>query len=244
MIRPVAPTEGGPARPAGAPARQWNPDRALQRLQALPRESLTPAGAAEDSTRAHVTHCLAQALPESPSQAARIRADLARAGDHHPLAYERVAAIRYAGMMASLIVFGTLTIIVPRPVEPWCLSGLAIGMFASWRIPVWRLRRRSASRLDAIERGIPDLVDLVSLCLGQGLDAEASLATAGRELRSIHPALADELTIVCRKAKLASLETALEEFEQRIDLPELRSLVTRLLAAQEKEGALAGSKRD
>jgi tight adherence protein C len=105
------------------------------------------------------------------------------------------------------------------------------------------LRRRAASRVDAIERGIPDLVDLVSLCLSQGLDAETTVAAVGRELRSLHPALADELAIVCRKAKLTSLETALEEFEQRIDLPAIRPLVTRLLAAQD-DGALASTNRD
>jgi tight adherence protein C len=244
MIRSVTPAEGRPSRTDGAQSRQWSSERALKRLQSLPPESLTlSSAAAENSTRAHITLCLARALPESKSQAERIRADLERAGDHQPLAYERLAATRYAGMMASLIVFGTLTIIVPRPIEPWCLSGLAIGMFASWRIPVWRLRRRAAHRLDAIERGIPDLVDLVFLCLSQGLDAEATLATAGRELRPIHPALADELAIVCRKAKLSSLETALEEFERRIDLPEIRSLVSRLLAAED-DGAPISTKHE
>ena len=49
----------------------------------------------------------------------------------------------------------------------------------------------------------------------------------------MHPALSDELAIVCRQAELDRLEVALEHFEQRIDLPEVRSLVSRLLEADE-----------
>ena len=74
-------------------------------------------------------NCIARALPETKSRAARIRADMKRAGDYQPLAYQRLAAIRYVGMMASLIVFGTLTICVSPQSEPPCLAALALGMF-------------------------------------------------------------------------------------------------------------------
>jgi pilus assembly protein TadC len=50
-------------------------------------------------------------------------------------------------------------------------------------------------------------------------------------MRATHPALSDELAIVCRQTDLDNLEAALENFEQRIDLPEVRALVSRLLQA-------------
>ncbi len=195
----------------------------------------------EDSTLAHVTRCLAEALPETNARIARIQTTLRRAGQFEPLAYQKLAAVRYAGMLVSLVVFGTLTIIAPPAAEPWCVLALSVGMLASWRLPLWRLHRRAARRIDAIERGLSDLTDLIAVCLGQGLSVKSTLETASRELAPIHRELADELAIVCRQAELGSLESALEDFETRIDLPEIRALVTRLMAADVSGGAESSS---
>jgi tight adherence protein C len=108
-------------------------------------------------------------------------------------------------------------------------------MLASWWLPVWSARRRAARRIDEIEQAIPDLLDMINVCLSQGLNVPSALATASRELRPIHPALSDELEIACRQAELDSLEAALENFERRLDLQEIRSLVSRLLQADEIE---------
>jgi tight adherence protein C len=232
MIKPVTPPESRrseTARPR-CPAREWSPDRALARLASQPLDDrVLDSAEVAGSSFAHVMNCVASALPETTARAARIRADLKWAGDYQPLAYQRLAAIRYVGMMASLIVFGTLTICVSPQSEPPCLAALAVGMFGAWWLPVWRLQQRAARRMRAIELAIPDLLDMQGVCASQGLTVPAALATASRELRPIHPALADELAIVCRQAELTSLEAALEDFETRVDLPEIRSLVTRLL---------------
>jgi tight adherence protein C len=189
----------------------------------------------DNSNLAHFTNCLALALPETRSRAADIKIDLKRAGNHDPLSPQRLAALRCAGMLASLIVFGTLAICASKSVEPWCVAGIIVGMLASWWLPVWRLKRRAARRLAQIAQAIPDAVDLIEVCLRHGLTASAALSTASRELRLIYPVLADELAIVCRQAELDSLEPALEDFERRIDLPEVRSLVSRLLQADQTE---------
>jgi tight adherence protein C len=241
MIRSVTPPES-PRSPADQlPTREWSPDRSLERLMSQPSGAAALAAAElanstlVNSRMAHVTNCLAQALPETKSRAADIKAGLKRAGSYEPLAYQKLAALRYVGMMLSLVVFGALTIFASKPAEPWCVFGVAVGMLVSWWLPVWLLQRRAARRIDEIELAIPDLLDLITVCLNQGLDVLSALATASREFRPIHPALADELAIVCRAAPLDSLEAALEDFERRIDLPEIRALVTRLLQADESE---------
>jgi tight adherence protein C len=188
--------------------------------------------ALDGSNLAHFTNCLAQALPETSSQAAETKVDLKRAGNHDPLASQKLAAFRYGGMMASLIVFGTLAIYASKSVEPWCVAGIIVGMFASWWLPVWRLKRRAAGRLAQIAQAIPDAADLIDVCLSHGLTASAALSTVSRELGLIYPALAAELAIVCRQAELDALEPALEDFERRIDLAETRELVSRLLHAE------------
>jgi tight adherence protein C len=235
MIRPVTAADTPTASRGKVGAARWSADRALKRLESQPPDrppSAQPALA--DSTLAHLTNCLAQALPETKSAADQIKADLQRAGDHTAMAYQKLGALRYAGMILSLAVFGGLTIFAPRRAEPFCLAGVAIGMAAAWWLPVWRLRRRAARRIGEIDRGISDLCDLVEVCLNEGLTVSGALATATRELRPVHPALAAELVIVCRRSELTSLETALEEFEQRSGLPEVRALVTRLLDADNR----------
>jgi tight adherence protein C len=211
----------------------------------LERSTSPPGGACEaddlrlddatfdNSNLTHFTNCLALALPETRSRAADIKIDLKRAGNHDPLSPQRLAALRYAGMMASLIVFGTLAIYASTSVEPWCMAGIIVGMFASWWLPVWRLKRRAARRLAQIAQAIPDAVDLIDVCLSHGLTGSAALSTASHELRPIYPALADELAIVCRQAELDALEPALEDFERRIDLAETRELISRLLHAEQ-----------
>jgi tight adherence protein C len=236
MIRSVTPQEVSDSRGDRPAAVDWRPDRLLQRLSSQPHTtSARAATGLEDSTLAHVTKCLAQALPETRSRAAKIQSALKRAGDYQRLAYPKLAAVRYAGMLLSLVVFGTLMIWASRQAEPWCALGLAVGMFASWWLPIWRLQRRAARRIDEIEQAIPDLLDMINVGLSQGLTVPATLATASRELRPIHPALATELAIVCRRAELDSLDAALEDFEQRLDLLEIRSLVTLLLRADVRE---------
>jgi hypothetical protein len=127
------------------PARPWSAERVLARLASQPLNDRTlPPSEVADSAFAHVTNCLAQALPETTARSARIRADLKRAGDYRPLAYQKLAALRLVGMMGSLVVFGTLTLCVSPQSEPWCLAALVLGMFAAWWLPAWRLQRRAA----------------------------------------------------------------------------------------------------
>jgi tight adherence protein C len=236
MIKSVTPTESRRSQTDGPrrPARPWSAERVLARLASQPlNDRMLPPSEVANSTFAHVTNCLAQALPETTARSARIRADLKRAGDYRPLAYQKLAARRLIGMMAALVAFGTLTLCVSPQSEPWCLAALVLGMFAAWWLPVWRLQRRAARRMHAIELAIPDLSDMLRVCLSQGLTVPAALATASRELRPIHPALALELAIACRQTELESLDSALEDLETRIDLPEIRSFVTRVLQADE-----------
>jgi tight adherence protein C len=235
MIRPVTPPEGLQAQGDRLPC-EWSPERILRRLESQP-DAFAPTAIADatrvNSNLAHAANCVADALPETKSRVLDIKADLKRAGCYDPLAYQKLAAVRYVGMMLSIVVFGTLTIFASERTEPWCVVGIAVGMSASWWLPVWHLRRRANRRIDEIEQAMPDLLDLIHVCLSQGLDVPTALATASSELRAIHPALSDELAIVGRQAELDSLEAALESFEHRIDLPEVRSLVTRLLEAEQ-----------
>src|ERR1700693_3123567 len=202
MIRQVTPRE----KLDGA----WNPARALERLSSQPPESftLTPSES-KRAALAHLSECLAQALPETRTRLAQIQIDLKRAGYYQPTAGRNLSAVRYFAMTLSLVVFGLLTIYAPKAAEPWCVFWMTIGMGAGWGLPVWSVRRAATRRISEIEHSIPDLLDLTAACLSQGLSVPSSLSLTSRDLRATRPALADELAIVCRQAELDSLERAL-----------------------------------
>ena len=82
---------------------------------------------------------------------------------------------------------------------------------------------------------MPDLLDMLNMCVGQGLTVPDSLHRVGRDFRAVYPALSQELSIVNEQSRISSMQTALENFSQRIDLPEVHSL-TSLLIQTERMG--------
>ena len=82
---------------------------------------------------------------------------------------------------------------------------------------------------------MPDLLDMLNMCVGQGLTVPDSLQRVGRDFRGVYPALSLELSIVNEQSKISSMQTALENFSQRVDLPEVHSL-TSLLIQTERMG--------
>ena len=178
---------------------------------------------------------LAALLPESPERRERSRKELLAAGYHTPHAVENLAATRYAYMMFALIVFGALLLIVPTQLEPWAIGGLIFGPMLGWALPMLRVRSQSEARKREIEKAMPDLLDMLNMCVSQGLTVTDSLKRVLRDFRGVYPALSQELSIVTEQTQITNLHTALENFGQRIDLPEVHSF-TSLLIQTERMG--------
>jgi tight adherence protein C len=179
-----------------------------------------------------LTPVLAEALPETAAQRRAIKAELKKAGRYEPFAYQNLSAIRYAGLMLSICIFGTLIVLVPRTWEPLCVCGLVAGMTASWIIPVQIVRARGAKRMGEIVAALPDLLDAMSECVDRGMNVRAALLASSRELESQFPTLVDELAIVWRQAEIGTLQQALQNFAHRIDAPEIQSFASLILKAE------------
>jgi tight adherence protein C len=174
-------------------------------------------------------------LPESSVRREQSRKDLLAAGYHTPHAVENLAATRYVCMMFALIVFGALLLIVPARLEPWVIGGLVIGPMLGWALPMLRVRGQAEARKREIEKAMPDLLDMLNMCVSQGLTVPDSLKRILRDFRSVYPALSQELSIVTEQTQITNLHTALENFGQRVDLPEVHSF-TSLLIQTERMG--------
>lgn len=202
---------------------------------ALPRVLAADVPITDDSDRtfgAQLNPAMAAALPDSPERQEDARKSLQAAGYYNPHALENLSAIRYALMMLSILFFGGLLILVPAQLEPWAVAGLVIGPILGWALPMLHVRNKAADRTREIGRAMPDLLDMLNMCVSQGLTVPEALKRILRDFRGVYPALSQELSIVTEQARINDLRTALESFGNRIDLPEVHSFTTLLIQTE------------
>ena len=182
-----------------------------------------------------LTPTLAAMLPESPTRYETTRKELLGAGYHQPHAAQNLAAIRYVAVMAVLIFFGALLVVAPSRLEGPILALIVIGPLTCWALPRLYIKSKSAERIRAIETAMPDMLDMLNMCVSQGLTVAQALKRISRDLQTAYPALAGELRIVCEQADVGTLEQAMENFSERIESPEVHSFVA-LLTQTERMG--------
>ena len=111
-----------------------------------------------------------------------------------------------------------------------CVMGAAM--------PVFWLRKQIHKRMMSIRRLLPYTIDLLSLSVMAGLDFTEALYRMVHKLG--HSALAVELGETLRQIRLGKSRTeALRDLSNRVDLPELRSVVSALIQTDELGGRLA-----
>ncbi len=204
---------------------------ALPRLE--PHE--IPTADTGDLVFGKLTLVLAELFPESPPKRKTLQKELVAAGFLNPHAWQNLAAIRYVAMMVPLIFFGGLLLIAPVALELPLLILMAVFCGAGWALPRLYVRNKAADRTRSIEHAMPDMLDMLHMCVSQGLTVQSSLLRISRELQRVYPHLARELSIVCEQAAVGTLQQALQNFAERIDVPEVQSF-TSLFIQTERMG--------
>ena len=201
----------------------------------MPRVLAADVPGTDDSDRTFGTllnPALASLLPDTPERREDARKELTAAGYYNPHALENLAALRYSLMMLGIVVFGGLLLIVPSRLEPLVIGGLVVAPLLGWALPMLQVRRKAADRTREIGRAMPDLLDMLNMCVSQGLTVPEALKRTLREFRGVYPALAQELSIVIEQARINDLHSALESFGRRINLPEVHSFTTLLIQTE------------
>lgn len=194
-----------------------------------------PAIDTTDYAVGRLTPALAALMPESEERRREWKRDLRAAGYLSPRAWQNFAAVRYLCIIVPMLVLGVALVLVPRQLEMPVAIALIVVPLLGWALPALRVRSKAAERKNEIERGMPDLVDMLNMCVSQGLTLIASLRRIRRQLAEPYPALATEVGIVIEQAQVGSLEQALRNFAERIDVPEVHSL-TNLLTQTDRMG--------
>jgi tight adherence protein C len=112
------------------------------------------------------------------------------------------------------------------------LAAGIIGVAALYGVPRLWLQSKGNRRVQRIQVGLPDALDMTNMCLTGGLPLQPALARVSSEIRVSHADLALEFDIVRRHAETFTLEQALSKFAERIDVPEIKSLTAMVTQAE------------
>ncbi len=209
----------------------WRGSPTIPRLE--PHE--VPTVDTSDYVLGPVTPILASFLPETEASKALLARELNQAGDYAPHARENLAATRFLFMFGSLMLGGVCVLLAPPNLERVLLVATMAMTGLGWALPSLMVKSRAKSRRTEVERAIPDMMDMLNMCVCQGLTVPDSLTRIARDLKPVYPALAQELSIAVDQAKVGTLNEALQNFANRIDLPQVDSFSS-LLTQTERMG--------
>ena len=202
---------------------------AQRRLEALQHSNLAEHVVLSGSLTAGRDPKLARLdalLPRSVRDMSRIERRLASAGIvSKPLAITVKVAellLPVAGAAAALSWYGL------RSPTGW-LGAVLLG-FVGAMLPGFYLDMRVSGRRKRIRQGLPDVLDLLIVCLEAGSSLDQAVVKASEELALAYPDLADELRILITETRAGKprLE-AFKNLAQRTRVDEIRALVAMLV---------------
>jgi len=167
-------------------------------------------------------------LPKSQADVSIVQQRLIRAG------YRNDAALKF---------FYGAKVIVPIAL---CLLVLATGLAHSnsffvyavvaglgYLIPDFWLGRSITSRQASIRLGLPDVLDMLVICIEAGLSVDQATTRTTEELRLGQPAISDELGLVVLEQRAGRARSeAWKQFADRTGVDSVRNLVTVLVQSE------------
>ncbi len=191
-------------------------------------------GDGQEGAFGSATEALAAQIPEGRKEAKDFAALLKQAGLYSRTARMSIYAFRFVFLFFPLACAGLLAVIVPDQAIQIMIGGALVAGTLSI-LPRFYVFLRRSRRLREIRRGLADMMDMLGMCLGGGMALSPSLEHVANNLNS-YPSLASELRILKRQAEVGSLQQALRDFAERIDIPQVRQ-VAGLLARGETLGS-------
>lgn len=164
-----------------------------------------------------------------------VERELKQAGFYQPHALQNLQATRFALVTGSILLLGGLLAIAPKPAELPILIAMLIIPGLMWAVPRVVIQNRATNRRSELERAMPDMLDMLNMCVSQGLTIPASMRRISIDLKPVYPVLATELGIVVHQAGVGNMRVALDNFAKRVDVPEVDSFVS-LINQSERMG--------
>lgn len=207
----------------------------------LDRAGLAPSeGPVSLGMFGELTDALAAQIPESEKERHDFRRLLRSAGLYAPDAARSIYALRFVLLVAPLLIAGLAAVLAEQRYTLRILIAGAVVAGGLSVVPRLYVLARKRKRMAAIRRGLPDALDMLSMCLGGGLSLGHSLEHVARRLTD-YPELAEELSILQRQSEVGSLDRALADLSGRVELAEMRQLAALLSRSDRLGTQLSGS---
>jgi len=169
---------------------------------------------------------MAGAVPQLQSEVLVIRRNLMRAGYYGTHALQEYLASRNTLVILAL----ATTLILATLADPGTQTPriiLMAGGFATalgYALPRLVLYVQSSNRVDRIQSGLPDALDIITMCLTGGLPLRDALQRVSEEIKYSNRDIAVEFEIIRRHADADTMANALKHFAARIDTPDINAL--------------------
>jgi len=167
---------------------------------------------------------IASFVPKSPVEMNRLRRRLVRAGYHNLTA----AVVFSMGEVVTPVLFGLpLLLLIAWP--QGVLFGI-LGAIVGFLVPSVVLGRLIDRRRKAISNALPDVLDLLIICLEAGCSLDQAIVKATEELYLVYPALGEELKMLTTETRAGKPRIeAFKNLEGRTKNEDVRALVAMLV---------------
>jgi tight adherence protein C len=171
---------------------------------------------------------LEKILPKSQAEISVVQQRLVRAGYRS----ESAPKILYGAKVLIPVTLCLLALVSGAGAfNPFIVYAFALGI--GYIGPDFWLGRKISKRQNKIRRGLPDVLDLLVICIEAGLSLDHATARTAQELESAQPHIADELgvTVLEQRAGVSRAD-AWKHLADRTGVESVRNLATILIQSE------------
>jgi tight adherence protein C len=180
-------------------------------------------------------------VPASPKDLPLLKRRLVRAGFRDPNA----ARVFHGARAVSAVLFGLAAVFVATRLDSGnTLLIIGAGAFLGYLLPMRYLMMRISRRRHAIERGLPNALDLMVVCVESGLGLDQTTLQVAQDLRAAYPQICEEFAVMNLEMRAGKRRAeALRNLADRSGVEDLKKLVAVLIQTDRFGTSIAATLR-
>jgi tight adherence protein C len=181
--------------------------------------------------------------PKNDAEASRLKSRLNVAGFRAENATSVFLSMKFIGLIVGLVISGGTTLLTGSYTQRALIICVAVSalMFYLPDIIVWFAGKR---RKDSIFLGLPDVLDLLVVCVEAGLGLDQAMRKVSEEMRKSCRVLSDEFSLCNFQLQMGRARNeVLQDLGARTGVDDLRSLAAILIQADKFGSSIAQALR-
>jgi tight adherence protein C len=146
------------------------------------------------------------------------------------------------GGLMGFWVYGTEGFATWGPMKKYGM--VAVTLILAYKAPDLYLKNKITKRTKAIQKGLPDALDLLVICAEAGLTVDAAFHRVSKELGRGYPELGEEFSLTAIELGfLTDRRQAFENLATRVDLDAVKGVTTTMIQTEKYGTPLASALR-